>query len=312
MKERILMTGAGGFIGYQVARRLLETRPGSRIVLTDRASHPRVESLTGQTEFIEADLTDPEACRRVVTPDIATVFHFAGIVSGGAEQDFELGMKVNLHATMHMLEACRAAGRGPRFVFTSTIASFGGSDLPEVVDDWTFQHPQCSYGVAKVACEQLLNDYSRRGFVDGRGVRLAATVVRDDPHAGLSCCTSALIREPVAGHDYVCPLPPEVRMPILSARRTADMLIFLSEVGGERLGDYRTINGPNICPTMQEIADTVRKCGAESLGTIAFDPDPAAVAVVASWPKGMKFDRAAALGLTADESLAAIVQGYLE
>jgi nucleoside-diphosphate-sugar epimerase len=207
--RRVLITGAGGFIGAIVARRLIEHGSAGELILTDRAMHPRIEALAGRARFVEADLTDPAACRRVVTPEVDTIFHFAGLVSGGAEQNFETGYGINIHAVMHVLEAARLAGTCPRVVFTSTIASFGGADLPGAVDDWTFQHPQSSYGVAKVIGEQLLNDYSRRGFVDGRGVRLAAAVVRDDPHAGLSCCTSALIREPAAGNDYVCPLPPE-------------------------------------------------------------------------------------------------------
>jgi nucleoside-diphosphate-sugar epimerase len=308
-----LITGAGGFIGAIVARLLLRRGAAGRLVLSDRAMHPRIESLLREdgVEFAPADLTDPEACLRLVTPDIDTIFHFAGLVSGGAERNFETGYAVNIHAVMHVLEAARQAGTCPKVVFTSTIASFGGSNLPDVVDDLTFQHPQSSYGVAKVVGEQLLNDYSRRGFVDGRGVRLAATVVRDDPHAGLSCCTSALVREPVAGNDYVCPLSPETRIPILSARRTAEMLLLLAGIEAEALGDYRTINGPSLAPSLREIADAVANCGAAGLGGIRFEPDPEADAIVASWPSRFRAARAAALGLQPDASIERIVADYL-
>jgi nucleoside-diphosphate-sugar epimerase len=308
--KAILITGAGGYIGAIVAKHLLEAKPGIRLVLTDRAMHPRIAALAEKATFIQADLTDPRACRSLVSEDIGTVFHFAGMVSGGAEENFEVGYAINIHATMHMLEACRLGGACPRFVFTSTVASFGGMDLPEEVDDHTFQHPQSSYGVAKVIGEQLLNDYSRRSFVDGRGVRLAATVVRDDPHAGLSCCTSALVREPVAGVDYVCPLPAETRIPLQSGARTAAMLVTLSELETGALGDYRTLNGPSISPTLGEIAHAVEQSGAPGLGRIRFEPDPTATAIVSSWPRVFHAPRARALGLEPDESIESIVADY--
>jgi nucleoside-diphosphate-sugar epimerase len=183
--------------------------------------------------------------------------------------------------------------------------------LPDAVDDWTYQHPQNSYGVAKVVGEQLLNDYSRKGFVDGRGVRLPAIVVRDEPNPAASEYASALVREPVAGRNYVCPVAPSTRMPILSLRQAVEVLVLLGELPEGRLGDYRTINGVAIAPSAEEIADAVRHCGAPNLGTIDFDPDPEIGRIVAGWPKEMRFDRAKALGLRPDASIEAIVDDYL-
>lgn len=309
--QTMLVTGAGGFIGSIVARFLLSERPDCRVILTDCATHPRIEEIADKTEFVKADLTDPADAEKLVTPDTAAIFHFAGMVSGGAEEKFELGYAVNVKATWNLLEACRKSRATARFVFTSTIAGFGGADLPEDVDDWTFQHPQSSYGAAKVMCEQLLNDYSRRGFADGRGVRLAATVVRPDPHAGLSCCTSALVREPVSGVDYVCPLSPKSRIPILSANKTAAMLVGLSELDSGRLGDYRVINGPSISPRLEEIAEAVRNSGADRLGAITFEPQPEATAIVNSWPSNFLAGRANELGFTANETIEGIVADYI-
>jgi nucleoside-diphosphate-sugar epimerase len=307
---RVLLTGAGGFIGAIVARRLLETRPGIALTLTDCRSHPRIEALADRAAFVAADLTDPAAARRLVDDSVDLVYHFAGMVSGGAEQHFDLGMRVNVHAMLHLLEACRAAGHCPRFVFPSTIASFGGHDMPDTVDDWTFQHPQSSYGAAKVIGEQLLNDYSRRGYIDGRGVRLAATIVRDDPHAGLSCSTSAMIREPVAGRDHVCKLPPEACIPLLGAPRAADMFVRLGEIDGAALGDYRTLNGPAFSTTVQDIADAVRGCGRAGVGRITFDVDPDVARIVGTWPKAIRYARAAALGFDADSGIEEVVDAY--
>jgi len=311
MPEHILITGAGGFIGSQVAAALLDRDPTLNITLTDRATHPRIEALADRTAFIESDLTAPDAFDKLLGDrPYDLVHHYAGLVSGGAEQHFELGLKLNVLATIHLLEACRKMGHAPRIVIPSSIASFGGADLPNVVDDWTFQHPQGSYGVAKVVGEQLLNDYSRRGWVDGRGVRLAATVVRDDPHAGLSCATSAIVRELIAGRDHTCPLPPEARMPICSIARTVDLLATLGTLDGDQLGDFRTINGPSLSPTLEEIHNAVLATGKQGLGTLTWQPDPEATAIVNSWPDEMKGDRAAGLGFDPDASIDAIVAAY--
>jgi len=307
----ILITGGSGFLGVSVAARILAESPAQRVVLADLAQHPRMKPIADKIRFTKANISDPRACDELLTPEVGTVYHFAALVSAGAERDFVAGLNANVYATLYLLEACRKQGHRPRFVFPSSIATFGGADLPEVVDDWTHQHPQNSYGVAKVVGEQLLNDYSRRGFVDGRGVRLPAIVVRDEPNPAASEYASAIIREPIAGRDYVCPVDPSARMPILSLRQAVEVLTSLGGLPEGSLGDYRTINGPAIAPRAEEIADAVRRCGAPNLGAITFDPDPEIAAIVASWPKGMRSDRAAKLGLKPDASVEAIVDDYL-
>jgi D-erythronate 2-dehydrogenase len=196
-------------------------------------------------------------------------------------------------------------------VFTSSVATFGGVRLPAVVDDWTHQHPQSSYGASKVVGEQLLNDYSRKGFLDGRAMRLPAIVVRDEPNTALSGYSSALVREPLAGRDYVCPVPPEARMPILSVRACVDVLIRLAELPAGALDDYRTINAPSIAPSAAEIADAVLRLGRRGTGAIGFAPDPAVARIVAGWPQGMRCDRAERLGLTAETTIESIVLEHL-
>jgi nucleoside-diphosphate-sugar epimerase len=247
----------------------------------------------------------------LVTPDTNAVYHYASLVSGGAEQDFVGGFNANVRATINLLEACRESGVCPRVFFASSIATFGGVSLPPVVDDWTHQHPQNSYGVAKVLGEQLLNDYSRRGYLDGRALRLPAIIVRDEPNTAASGYASALVREPLAGHDYVCPVPPDTQIPILNARTCIDVILRLMALPAGILGDYRTLNCPNLTPTAQEIAEAVRRRPQPRMGRITFRPDPRLAGIVASWPRRMRFERAERLGLTASVTIDAIIDEYL-
>jgi nucleoside-diphosphate-sugar epimerase len=255
--KTILITGGSGFLGALTARRILRETPGPKIRLTDIVEHPRTRPLAGKVAFVPADLADPRACLALLTPDIRAVYHFASLVSGGAERDFVGGVNANVRAMINLLEACRETGGGPRFFFASSIATFGGERLPQVVDDWTHQHPQNSYGVAKVIGEQLLNDYSRKGYIDGRAMRLPAIVVRDEPNTAASGYASALVREPLCGRDYACPVPPATRIPILNWGACIELITALMELPAGALGDYRTINCPNIAPTAGAIARAV-------------------------------------------------------
>jgi nucleoside-diphosphate-sugar epimerase len=308
----ILITGGSGFLGALTAGRLLARDPEQRIALADLVRHPRMERLRGNVAFVAADLSDPGACRSLVAPDVGVIYHYASLVSGGAERDFAAGLNANVRATINLLEACREQGGCPRVVFTSSVATFGGARLPTAVDDWTHQHPQTSYGVAKIVGEQLLNDYSRKGYIDGRAMRLPAIVVRDEPNTALSGYASALVREPLAGRNYRCPVPPDTRMPMLNVQAAVDILIRLAHLPAGALGDYRAINSPNIAPSAAEIADAVLRCNRPGMGTICFKPDSAVARIVAGWPQAMRFERAEMLGLTAETAIASIIQEHLE
>lgn len=310
--KSILITGGSGFLGTLTARRILQQTPDQQIVLTDIIHHPRTLPLAGKVAFIAADLSDPRACLDLLTPDTIAAYHFASLVSGGAESDFVAGFKANVRATINLLEACRERGACPRFFFASSAATFGGEKLPKVVDDWTYQHPQGSYGVAKVIGEQLLNDYSRKGYIDGRALRLPAIVVRDEPNTAASGYASALVREPLCGRDYACPVPPATRIPILNWGACIDLIAMLMELPAGALGDYRTINCPNISPTAREIANAVLRRKREGMGKISFKPDPSTAGIVASWPKQMLAKRAAKLGLKASITIDTIIDEYLE
>jgi nucleoside-diphosphate-sugar epimerase len=310
MNGTILITGGSGFLAVAVAERLLAQDPGSRILLSSRTKGSRLARLGDRVTFTAADLTDPAACRALVRSEVTTVFHLASLVSGGAEADFVAGMQANVYASLNLLEACRLAGGRPRFIFPSSIAAFGGARLPETVTDWTHQHPQNSYGVAKVVVEQLLNDYSRKGYVDGRGLRLPAIIVRDEPNTAASGYASALIREPLHGQDYCCPVGPQTRIPILSVGRCVALLVAMAELPEGALGDYRTLNSPGLSPSAGEIATAVEGCGAKGAGRITFRPNPTVERIVAAWPRAMAAERAQELGLTGDPSITTIVSDY--
>jgi len=309
--QAVLITGGCGFLGVGVADLLLARDPQTKIILTDIARSPRVDRLPKTVKYFEADLSEPKNCSAVIKRDIGTIFHFASLVSGGAEAHFEEGYQANVHAFLNVLEACRLAGHAPRVVFTSSIATFGGDRLPPIVDDYTHQHPQNSYGVAKVVGEQFLNDYTRKGFIDGRGTRLPAIVVRDVPNTAASGYASSIVREPLAGRNYTCPVHDHMRIPIMSVHRCIEFLVAISEIPGKDLGDYRTINAPGISPTASEIAGAVRASNCARMGEICFKPDPAVVDILTAWPREMKAERAIALGLCGDTSIEEIVSAYI-
>ena len=257
----VLITGGAGFLGVKLANKLLErgTLAGpdgkqhtlSRIVLLDQVAaqgftDPRMVSMTG-------DVADAASVAHALTPSIQTVFHLAAVVSGEAESDFDLGMRINLDATRILLEQARRNGNKPRFVFTSSVAVFGG-DLPAKVLDTTPATPQGSYGAQKAMCELMVTDYARKGFVDGRSVRLPTVSVRPGKaNKAASSFASGIIREPLNGVTSICPVPPATRMWVLSPRSTVNNLIHAHEVDGAVFGSAGAVNLPGLSITVGEM-----------------------------------------------------------
>jgi nucleoside-diphosphate-sugar epimerase len=295
---RILVTGAAGYIGSALVRAL-----GERDVLaTDQAALPFANALSGNLAYA------PFA-RSLVTPDVAVIFHLASLVSGGAEQNFELGTKVNLEATRDLLEACRLAGHCPKFVFASSIAVYGG-ELPDPVTDDTAPSPRISYGAQKLVCEILLDDYSRRGYVDGRALRLPTVMVRPGTaNTAVSGWASAIIREPLAGRDYVCPVRPDTRMACISLGRVVQALRHAAALPEQQLGARRTVLLSGISVSAQAMWRAVER---QAKGRVRFAPDARLQAIMDGVPKATLSRRARELGFPESASIEEIVREYEE
>ena len=218
-----------------------------------------------------------------------SVFHLAAVVSGQAEADTDLGYRVNLDGTRAVLDACRALGTCPRVVFASSLAVYGGA-LPPVVGDDTPLTPQTSYGTQKAIGELLVNDYSRKGFVDGRAVRLPTVVVRPGrPNRAASTFASSMIREPLAGRDAVCPVSPDTVMALASPRRIVAGLLHAHDLPADAFAANRSLQLPGFSVAVGEMAAAVRRAGGEAAyARIHWEPDPQIQQIISSWPQALQ------------------------
>jgi nucleoside-diphosphate-sugar epimerase len=267
----------------------------------------------GRVVAIAGDISQAGLLEEVITDKVGSVFHLAAIVSGQAETDFELGMRINLDASRLLLDACRIRGKKPRVLFTSSVAVYGGA-LPSVVQDTTALRPQSSYGAQKAIAELLLCDYSRKGFVDGRVLRLPTISVRPGkPNKAASSFASGIVREPLNGVESVCPVSEDTRLWLLSPRRAIESMIAMHELPAERLGSERVLNLPGLSVSVKEMVEALRKVGGESaVSLIRWQRDPNVERIVGSWPAAWDTQRGESLGMKADASFEAILRAYVE
>ncbi|HEX3862715.1 MAG TPA: D-erythronate dehydrogenase [Stellaceae bacterium] len=318
---RIVITGGCGFLGRRVAMRLLDEGcalgPVDDLVLFDNAPPALPLPQDKRLRLVTGDIASRETVTRLIGPGTDAVFHLAAIVSGQAEADTDLGYRVNLDGTRAVLDACRALGhreqRLPRLVFASSLAVYGGA-LPPAVGENTALTPQSSYGTQKAIGELLVNDYSRKGFVDGRVLRLPTVVVRPGlPNRAASTFASSMIREPLTGRDAVCPASPDTVMALASPRRIVAGLVHALGLGGEALGGNRTLQLPGFSVSVGDMAAALRRAGGEAAyARIHWQPDATIQAIVSSWPQALATPRAEALGFGRDSNIDEVVQFFIE
>jgi nucleoside-diphosphate-sugar epimerase len=317
---RIVITGGAGFLGSRLARQLLARgeltdargtrREITSLVLLDvvpatAVDDPRVTALTG-------DLADPATIARAVTADTDTVFHLAAVVSGQAEADFDIGMRVNLDATRALLERCRALAHPPKFVFTSSLAVFGGP-LPDPVPDNAPVTPQASYGAQKAIGEYLVYDMTRKGFIDGRSLRLPTVTVRPGkPNKAASSFASGIVREPLAGVAASCPVAPTTRMWVQSPRAVIGNLIIGHEAPASAFTYTRSINVPGIAVAVGDMVAALRRVAGDAVADrVQWNFDPAIDRIVSTWPANFAPQLGPALGMRADTDFESIVRAYI-
>lgn len=316
----ILITGAAGMIGRKLTARLvaagsLNGQPITALTLIDLGAPAKPEAFAGTVVTAAADIGDPATAPAAIAGKPDVIFHLAAIVSGEAELDFEKGTRVNLDGSRALLEAIRTAGDGycPRLVFTSSIAVFGAPFSEAIADDFHLT-PLTSYGTQKAVVELLLADYTRRGFVDGVGIRLPTISVRPGrPNKAASGFFSSIIREPLAGEEAMLPVDDSVTHWHASPRAAVGFLIHAAGLGREQLGPRVNLTMPGVCCTVAEqIAALRRIAGDKVAGRIRRNPDPLVARIVDGWPRRFDPQRARALGFVAESSFDDIIGVHIE
>ena len=316
---RVVITGGAGFLGSLLARAILErgaltdsrgqTRPIRELVLVDvvapaTAGDPRVRTIVGS-------LADRAVVDAVISSQTDSVFHLAAVVSGQAEAEFDVGMRVNVDATRNLLERCRACAVPPKFVFASSLAVFGGT-LPDPVPDDAPVTPQTSYGTQKAIVELLVSDMSRKGFIDGRSLRLPTIVVRPGkPNKAASSFASGIIREPLAHVVAICPVAPTTALWLQSPRAVIANFIIGHEVPADEIARSRAINVPGISVAVRDMVKALRTVAGDAVaGLVRWERDPVIDRIVSTWPARFTADAGRALGMRADDDFESIVRAH--
>ncbi len=317
----VLVIGAAGMVGRKLVGALIQSptllgEEIDRLTLADIVA-PESPAFAGRVDSVATDLSDEGAAAALVATRPDMIFHLAAIVSGEAEADFEKGYRVNLDGTRELFEAIRRESAQspycPKLVFTSSIAVFG-EPLPPTIDDTHGLTPLTSYGTQKAIGELLLADYSRRGFLDGIGIRLPTIVIRPGkPNKAASGFFSGILREPLAGMEAVLPVSEDVRHWFASPRAAVRFLLHAAEIDTAPLGARRSMTMPGLAATVGEEIEALRRvAGDKAVKLIRREPDPTIVKIVSGWPQNFDPRRALALGFEAEKSFDEIIKAHIE
>jgi D-erythronate 2-dehydrogenase len=317
----ILIIGAAGMVGRKLTAALVKSgslagKPVEQLTLADVVA-PQVPAFAGKVETKVADLPAPGVAASLLAGRPDVIFHLAAVVSGEAEADFDKGYRINLDGTRLLLEAIRQEAMKspykPRLVFTSSIAVFG-APFPEAIGDEFLSAPLTSYGTQKAICELLLNDYSRKGFVDGIGIRLPTIVVRPGkPNLAASGFFSNILREPLSGKEAVLPVSRDVRHWFASPRAAVGFLMHAAQLDTSKLGWRRSLSAPGLSATVGEEIEALRRVGGEgAVKLIREEPNETIIRIVAGWPRNFDTRRAQELGFVAETSFDDIIRAHIE
>jgi nucleoside-diphosphate-sugar epimerase len=316
---KILITGGAGFLGQLLIGTMLKknalpdaqgcSREIDQIIALD---HVPGRLCDARVHYVVGDVADASQLFTLFSTPIDGIFHLAAVVSGTAEADFDLGMRINLDGTQAILEACRRLPKAPKFLFTSSVAVFGGQ-LPRVVTDETRTTPQASYGVQKLIGELLVSEYSRKGFVDGRSLRVPTVCVRPGrPNGAASSFASGIIREPLAGAQAICPVTPDTLLWLTSPCQVIASLLHAYKLPAAAWGMERSLNLPGVTTSVGDMVDALsRIAGPAVAGLVQWQPDSRVSQIVRSWPAHFETARANAMGFTGDTSFDSIVEDYI-
>jgi D-erythronate 2-dehydrogenase len=308
---QIIITGGAGFLGQRLAKALLNSSINfDELVLVDMVVPPNPGDMS--VSCMQMDLSEDGAAKKIINDRTDIVFHLAAIVSSHAEKDFDLGWKVNLDITRQLLEACRQQNENIRFVFASSLAVYGGK-LPAIVNDTTVVTPGSSYGTQKAIAELLVNDYTRKKFIDGRVLRLPTICVRPGkPNQAASSFVSSIIREPINGDQAICPVSPGLALWLSSPDTIIENIIKAATLDASVFGDWRTVNLPGIGVTVQQMLDSLERItGKETVGRVQFKPDASINNIVSSWPGAIDNTRALQMGFTADNNFDQFITQFI-
>jgi D-erythronate 2-dehydrogenase len=317
-----MILGAAGMIGRKLTARLstdgnVGGRAVERLTLADVVPPQQPASAARQVELVAADLAAPDETERLVEGRPDLIFHLAAVVSGEAEADFELGYRVNLDGTRALLEAVRAAhtvdGYLPRLVFTSSIAVYG-APLPNPIPEDFQETPLTSYGTQKAIAELMLADYTRRGFVDGIGIRLPTICIRPGtPNKAASGFFSSILREPLVGQEAILPVPDTLWHWFASPRSAVEFLIRAATLDGQEVGPRRTLSMPGLSATVGEQIEALRRvAGEQAVRLIRREPDESIMRIVETWAPALDATRAVRLGFAAESSFDEIIRVHIE